>query len=256
MSKQILKIIVSIIILLPFAVLLVLSLGRNWAYPAILPSVWTLENWRVLLLAQSDLGQSLLLSLTISLCIAVVATALSFFTSKFIAFSAKRHRWLLVAYFPYVFAPVILAACIQFYFLRLGLSGNVWGVMLGQLLIAYPFGVILFVGFWNERLRAMEQLVATLGGNTWQTYTKVLLPIAKGALLVCFFQTFLISWFEYGLTTLIGVGKIQTLTLKVFQYVNEANIFYAALASVLLALPPVVLLWLNKRFIFTSDVRH
>ncbi len=254
MTKQILKIALSIIILLPFAVLLVLSLGRNWAYPAVLPSVWTLGNWWTLLLSQSDLGQSLLLSLTISLSIAVVVTVLSFFTSKFIAFSAKRHRWLLVAYFPYVFAPVILAACIQFYFLRMGLWGNVLGVVLAQLLITYPFGVILFVGFWNEQMRSMEQLVATLGGNTWQTYTKVLLPIAKGALLVGFFQTFLISWFEYGLTTLIGVGKIQTLTLKVFQYVSEANIFYAALASVLLALPPVILLWMNKRFVLYQNI--
>ena len=98
----------------------------------------------------------------------------------------------------------------------------------------------------------MEQLVATLGGNTWQTYTRVLLPMAKGALLVCFFQTFLISWFEYGLTRLIGVGKVQTLTLKVFQYVNEANIFYAALASILLAMPPILLLWINKKFVFVK----
>ncbi|MEO1805346.1 MAG: ABC transporter permease, partial [Bacteroidota bacterium] len=59
-----------------------------------------------------------------------------------------------------------------------------------------------------------------------------------------------ISWFEYGLTTLIGVGKIQTLTLKVYQYVNEANIYFAALASCLLFLPPLILIWVNKRFVF------
>lgn len=103
-------------------------------------------------------------------------------------------------------------------------------------------------------MRSMEQLVATLGGNTWQTYIKVLLPVAKGALLVCFFQTFLISWFEYGLTTIIGVGKVQTLTVKVFQYISEANIFYAALASCLLVAPPIVLLWINKRFVFVKHI--
>jgi putative spermidine/putrescine transport system permease protein len=252
MRKYFFTIILSIFILLPFLVLAVLSFGRNWAYPFVLPATFTLDNWRTLLLAQSDLSQSVALSLFISISISAVVTLLSFFTSKFISFSRWRRRWLLIAYFPYVFPPVILAACVQYYFLRLGWAGSTGGVILAQLFITYPFGVIIFTGFWNERLRNMEQLVATLGGNTWQTYTRVLLPMAKGALLVCFFQTFLISWFEYGLTRLIGVGKVQTLTLKVFQYVNEANIFYAALASILLAMPPILLLWINKRFVFVK----
>ena len=101
---------------------------------------------------------------------------------------------------------------------------------------------------------SFEQLISTLGGNTWQAYTRVLFPMAKGAIMTCFFQIFLISWFEYGLTALVGVGKVQTLTLKVFQYVNEANIFFAALASCLLVFPPLLLLWLNKRFVFSRMV--
>lgn len=185
---------------------------------------------------------------------AAIVTLASFITSKHIAFSRWREQWLLLAYAPYVFAPVILGACLQFFFLKFGLSGNIYGVLLAQLFITYPFGIILFSGFWNQQMRAMEQLVATLGGNTLQTYIKVLLPIAKGALLICFFQTFLISWFEYGLTVIIGVGKVQTLTVKVFQYVNEANIFYAALASCLLVVPPIILLWLNRKFIFTKVI--
>ncbi len=71
-------------------------------------------------------------------------------------------------------------------------------------------------------------------------------------LLICFFQTFLISWFQYGLTLLIGAGKVQTLPIKVYDYVNEANIFYAAMASCLLILPPAALLWVNKRFVFNE----
>lgn len=250
--KRLLKYGFAAAVLFPFIFLLVLSFGQNWRFPALLPSVWTTDNWDFLLAAQSDLGQSLVRSLGVSGSIAFVATGLSFFTAKHIAYHRLRERLLTVAYFPYVFAPVVLAATLQFYFIRLGLAGKVGGVMLAQLFIAYPFGVIFFTAFWNERMRAMEQLSATLGGNAWQTFRWVLLPAAKGALLVCFFQTFLISWFEYGLTTLIGVGKVQTLTVKVFQYIGEANIFYAALASVLLVLPPVALLWVNKRVLFKT----
>ncbi|MCF8243789.1 MAG: ABC transporter permease subunit [Saprospiraceae bacterium] len=252
MLRKPLKYTFAAAVLFPFAFLLALSFGQNWRFPAVLPATWTTDNWHFLLAGQSDLGQSLLRSLGISVGIATVATGLSFFTAKHIAYHPWRERWLTVAYFPYVFAPVILAATLQFYFLRLGLAGKVGGVLLAQLFIAYPFGVIFFTGFWNERMRAMEQLSATLGGNGWQTFRRVLVPAAKGALLVCFFQTFLISWFEYGLTSLLGVGKVQTLTVKVFQYIGEANIFYAALASVLLVLPPVGLLWVNKRVLFKT----
>ncbi|MCB0559835.1 MAG: ABC transporter permease [Lewinellaceae bacterium] len=242
------------VLLFPFVFLLMLSLGRRWAYPALLPGAWTLANWQAVWSMQAGLGESLFLSLALSLSITTVSTFGSFWVSKQVAYHRYRHRWLVLAYLPYVFAPVILAACLQYFFIRTGLSGKLEGVALAQFFITLPYGIIFFTSFWTERLLALEQLIATLGGNSWQAYTKVLLPVAKGPILTCFFQLFLISWFEYGLTALIGVGKVQTLTLKVFQYVNEANIFFAALASCLLVLPPIVLLWLNKRYVFSKVI--
>ena len=248
------SLVIIAVILFPFAFLLMLSLGRRWAYPGLLPAEWTLHNWQAIWGGQAGLGESLLLSLALSLSIAMIATAGSFWVSKQVAYHRYRQRWLVLAYLPYVFAPVILAACLQYFFIRTGLSGKFEGVAIAQLFITFPYGLIFFTSFWTERMLALEQLIATLGGNTWQAYTKVLLPVAKGPILTCFFQLFLISWFEYGLTALIGVGKVQTLTLKVFQYVNEANLFFAALASCLLVLPPIVLLWLNKRYVFSKMI--
>lgn len=248
------NLVIILAILFPFAFLLMLSAGRRWPYPSLLPEEWTLNNWLSITGVQGGLGESLFLSLALSISIATVATLGSFWVSKQVAYHRWRRHWLLMAYLPYVFAPVILAACLQYFFIRTGLSGRIGGVALAQLFITFPYGLIFFTGFWTERMLSLEQLIATLGGNTWQAYTRVLLPVARGALLTCFFQLFLISWFEYGLTTLIGVGKVQTLTLKVFQYVNEANIFFAALASCLLAAPPIVLLWVNKRYVFSKII--
>ena len=249
---RVLRIVLVLAILFPFAFLLMLSLGRQWVFPAVLPAEWAANNWVEAVVQGGELAQSLAVSLIISLLVALVATGLGFWTSKSLNETRWGKRLLRLAYLPYIFAPVILAACLQVYFLTISLSGRMSGVLLAQLFIAYPFAVIFFGSFWNERLRATGQLAATLGANLWQTFVRVFLPIARGPLLVCFFQTFLISWFEYGLTMLIGVGKVQTLTVKVFQFVNEANIFYAALAGCLLAVPPVLILWLNKRYIFVQ----
>ncbi|MFT6749600.1 MAG: putative spermidine/putrescine transport system permease protein, partial [Flavobacterium sp.] len=53
-----------------------------------------------------------------------------------------------------------------------------------------------------------------------------------------------------GLTRIIGAGKIKTLTLSVFKYINEANVFYSALASCLLIIPPMLLIYINKKVLF------
>jgi putative spermidine/putrescine transport system permease protein len=240
----------ALLILLPFGLLGMLSLSRGWLFPDILPEAWTLAHWADIFRAGNSLGGSFLLSLGLSLTVAALATLLGFFTSRSIAFHPQRNRLLVLAYFPFVLSPVIYAATLYFYFVKMGLAGKLLGVLVGHLLITYPYALILLVSFWSPRMQAFEALSTTLGGSPAQTFRKVLLPLAKGILLVCFFQTFLISWFEYGLTSLIGVGKVQTLTIKVYQFVQEANPFYAALASCLLVLPPLVLLWLNKRYLF------
>jgi putative spermidine/putrescine transport system permease protein len=235
----------------PLLWLAVLSVGRQWPYPGLLPQVWTTEHWIGLLGGRSDLTYSLAFSLGLSGGVAVLITGLSFWMSRAVAYHRRRRYWLLAAYLPYVFSPVILAACLQYFFLRADMTGTVAGVFIAQVLITTPYGVIFFTSFWNEPIRALEQLAYTLGSSRRQAAARVIWPAARGTLLTGFFQIFLISWFEYGLTQLIGLGKAPTLTIKVFQYVQEANLFYAALAGTLLALPPVVLLWVNKRFVFS-----
>lgn len=251
--KKVFQILFAVSVIFPMAFLLALSLGKGWSYPSVFPAQWTWENWKSIFTANNDLGSIFLVSLGISISIAFFNTALAFFTSKHIAYSKHRNKLMVLAYLPYVLAPVILAATLQFYFVFAGLSGTIAGVMLGQFFIAYPFGVIILNSFWNEKIKAMEDLSRTLGSNSWQTFKRVLLPVSKNALLLCFFQTFLVSWFEFGLTNLLGVGTIPTLTVSVFGFVNEANLFYAALACCLLILPPMALIWFNKRYIFRTN---
>ncbi|SFG04620.1 ABC transporter permease [Pontibacter chinhatensis] len=250
MLRRILTAILITAILLPFLFFGVLSVGQAWFYPSILPQRFTLSNWQELLVGQSELQLSLLLSLLLGMGVAILATLAGFVISKEIARAKYKNRWLLLAYWPFVLSPVVLAILVQRFFLLTGMSGEVIGVLLGQFILAFPFAVIFFQSFWTYEILQMEQQSQTLGASAVYTLQQVLLPLAKPLLLICFFQTFLISWFEYGLTQFIGLGKIKTLTILVFKYVNEANIFHAALASLLLMLPPALLLWLNKKFVF------
>ncbi len=243
-----------LLVLFPFAYLGLLSLAGDWRFPDVWPAYIGLRNWYAVLSAETSLWQSFLLSVLISVSVATAATFSGFFISRLVYYHPKQHLLTLLSYFPYILAPVVFAACLSFFFLKLGLFGKSGGVVVAQFMVAFPYALIFFGSFWGSKTQQLEKLVATLGGNLWHTFQRVLLPMARGMLLVCFFQTFLISWFEYGLTSIIGVGKVQTLTIKVFLFIKEANFYYGALSCVLLILPPVALLYINKRYVFNKLV--
>lgn len=248
------KSLLATLFILPFAYLLVLAAAGDWRYPLVLPESWTLDH--VEQLFGSGLPGAAGLSIFISVAVALGATVAGYWTARSIAKDPRRKRLLAMAYFPYALSPVVYASCLQYYFVWSNLSGTVPGVIISQFLIVFPFAVILLVNHWDEKLMALEQLAYTLGSSSWQAMRRVLLPVSKDMLLLCFFQCFLISWFEYGLTSVIGVGKVQTLTLKVFQYIGESNASLAALSSCLLIFPPVILLWINKSILFRPSMEE
>ena len=236
--------------ILPFIYLLMLSLTSNYNYPDFLPQSYSINNWKAALQSNNGIVHGFFLSLLIASYVGGISTFLGFFLSRIIAYHKRRNLLLFTCYFPLALSPVIFALLVNYYFIRIGISGSIVGIVLAQLMIALPFGILLLNSFWNVQIKSFEEASSTLGASKTETFFKVLLPIAKPQLWVCFIQTFLISWFEYGLTTIIGVGQIKTLTLNVYQYIGEANLYYAAISSCIIVLPIVVLLWINKRFVY------
>ncbi len=252
LSKKIISSVAIILFTLPFVYLLILSFADEWRFPKLFPLGISVRRWEDALAGNNGITHGFILSLTIAFFVALFSTFLGFLISRSIAQNERRNLLLFFCYFPLALSPVIYALLVNYLFIRIGLSGSVAGIIIAQLMITLPFGILLLNSFWNQEVTAFEEISQTLGADFKQTFLKVLLPAARPQLLVCFFQTFLISWFEYGLTTIIGVGKIQTLTLKVYQYIGEANIYYAAISSCIIVFPIVFLLWINKRFIYSK----
>ena len=247
--------ILSLIVVLtiaPFVYMVLLSLSSEWRFPEVLPSYFGLRNWRLIFSAENGLLGSLGLSVIISLSVAIVSTLSGFLVSRIVFYHPRKNTLTLLTYFPYILAPVVFGACLSYFFLKIGLFGTATGVIVAQFMIGFPYALIFFSSFWGTRTKNFENLVSTLGGSQWHTFTKVLFPMASGMLLICFFQTFLISWFEYGLTSIIGIGKVQTLTIKVFLFIKESNFFLGALSCCLLIFPPVLLLYINKKYVFNK----
>ena len=231
----------------PIAYLLLLSVAEQWTFPHLFPPRLSLGLWGTIWEREQGLVQSLLVSIIISVVVAVGSTAVGFLAARYVSYHRWRRGLLFLSYIPFAMSPVVLGACVHVIFLRLGLVGSGIGVIIAQMIFALGFAVIFFVSFWNAERKALEEAARMLGATTLQTYRRVLLPVSRQALLLCFLQTFLFSWFQYGLTLLIGGGKVQTLPMVVYLYTGEANIYYAAGASILLMVPPLAMLWGNRK---------
>lgn len=249
--RLLLAAVVGVLCVLPVAYLILLSFVARWPAGQLLPEALTGAWWRQI--AGGDLGPSLLLSAGVSALVALISTVGGFCAARFVQYARRRRLWLFVAYAPFVLSPVLLGVCLMHLYLRLGLAGRVAGVVLAQVLFTLGFSTVFFTAFWSERTQQFEGLARTLGATGTQTLVRVLVPLARGLLVLCFFQTFLLSWFQYGLTLLVGQGKVQTLPLKVFNYLNEASPYVAALAACLLVLPPLLLLLVNRRIVFRAE---
>lgn len=239
---------------MPFIILPLLSMVTMWTYPSIWPDTWSTSNWNLFFRGQADIRQSFGLTIGVAMTTALVSTVAGFLLSRAMVYQKWARSGVFLSLLPVTASPVLFATILVFYFNLAGLSGTIAGVIIAQWLITIPFSIIYFISFWGKRIYQMEQAAANLGTPFLHILKEVVVPIARPFLFVCFFQTFLISWFEFGLTSVVGSGKVQTLTIKVFYYVQEASTFMAALASALLILPPAVMLWFNRKFVFKQTV--
>ena len=248
-SARVLAAVVAMLFSAPLLFLGLLSIAGPWSFPALLPESVRFDRWVHLLTGEGDLLASASRSFVLASTVGLLSTTLGLFTARAVASHRYKRGLLLAAYLPLAISPVIMGVCLLFLAIRLRLVATLFGVILAHVIFGYAFAVVIWIPFWNAEKRAYSDLVRTLGGRSRDFYWRVLLPLSRGPFVVCFFQTFLISWFQYGLTLLVGSGKVETLPLKVYDYVAEANIGYAAVAGCLLVLPPILLSWVNHRIV-------
>ena len=169
---------IALLLCLPLAALVYLSLARQWSFPALIDASFGVASWSLALGGTQGLVESLLLSTGIATSIAAACTIAGFIIARSIAYHPWRRGLLSMAYYPYLIAPVILGVMLRFYFIKLGISGTVIGVWMAQFLFIFPFAILFFAGFWSHRIQEMEGQDMTLGASPTQVFYRVLLPAA------------------------------------------------------------------------------
>jgi putative spermidine/putrescine transport system permease protein len=223
-------------LLLPYALLLVLSIGSGWTFPRLLPDRIDLTPWRHLVSDRDGMLRALATSALMSLFVGTVATAGGLLIGRSVR-SAPSMTQRFLMYVPFVVSPVIIGVCLYDLLVRLHLAGTLLGVVLAQSIVALSFAAVFFSEMWSHRTDRLEQLVRQLGGTPRDVWRHAVWPQMSGLILICFVQTALYSWVDFGLVSVLGGGRVPTVTTRVFAYIREASVNQAAMSGLILLAP-------------------
>lgn len=221
----------------PFGVLLLRSVAREWFFPALLPPAADLESWQAL--AGGRFIEVLSLTLLIGGATGALAAAGGLPVGRAIAAlrGPQRAAAAALAFLPVAAPPIALATGLQVTFLSLGLGGTVAGVVLAHTVPALAYAALFLAGIFVAYDDRIEVEARSLGATPLQVLRFVRLPLLRRPIAEAAVLGFLVSWAQVPLTLIIGGGAVRTLPVEVLAYVQAGQDRYAATGALLLVVP-------------------
>jgi multiple sugar transport system permease protein len=221
-----------------------------------IPNKPTLDNYRKIFdNPQAPMGRWFINSIGVATAATVITLALDALAAyAYARMHFPGRRILFALLLATLFLPGLMFLVPNFLTIyRLGLLNSYAGVVLPSL--ASIFGVFFLRQFFETIPHELEEAAEIDGANTWQTFFRVVLPLAKPALATLAIITFLASWNDF-LWPLLILQSPERLTLPpglASLKSAYAQSYGQAMAGAMIAAAPVLILYVAlQRFIVQS----
>ena len=249
-SGAVLAALLALFILGPLLWLLPHAFADTWRYPDLLPQGWTLRWWSTV----AD-NPDLVAAVRWSFVFAPVVTLLSAVICLPAAYAFARRdfpgrRFFLVALFSVnAFPKIGLYAAMASLFYTLNLMTTFWGVAIVQLLGTVVFMTWLPAAAFAAVPRSLEEAARDAGAGPLTVFWRVTLPLARPGILVALIMSFLAAFDEAQGTLLVGAPTYTTMPTAMYSMVTNYPEGVAAVFSLLLSVPSVLLMLGVRRHI-------
>ena len=204
---------------------------------------------------QGSFGSYLKSSAIVTVSVVVVAGVLSILSGY--AFGLMRFRGSGLLFYVFLLGLMVpMEAMIVplYYDLRdLSLTDTYWALILPQVATSVAFGTFWMRAFFRSVPRSLVEAARIDGASSWFTLWRVLLPLAKPAVLTMTVLLFMWTWNEFLLALVMVTDeglRTAPLGLSFFQGRNTSNLTLLAAGAVIVATPVVVLyMFLQRHFI-------
>ncbi len=254
-----LLIVATIIALTPILAVLVLSLGEpgrvgaqidftnanNWANYA---DVWT----------KGGFSSSMTTSAIITITVVLVSVALSVPAGYGFALMAFKGRsWIFYLMVLGILIP-LEAMIIPLYFdLRsVQLANNYMGVILPEIGFSVAFGTFWMRAYFLQSARSLVEASWLDGANSWQTLTRILVPLARPQMLTLSVLFFVWNWNDFLLPLVMLSGSdLQTAPMSLVFFVGQRSTDYAYLAAAaVITITPVIIVFVALQRSFARGI--
>lgn len=139
---------------------------------------------------------------------------------------------------------------------QLRLTNTYFGLFYIYIGFGISFGILILHGFLKGIPKAIDEAAYIDGATKWQTFTRVILPIAKPAIATLLITDFLATWNEYLLASVvINDNKLKTVPVGLLTFVGEHGTDYGYLcAGVLISVIPVMIVYLIFQSYFVEGM--
>jgi len=226
------------------------AFGGLWQYPQLLPKTWTLQGWHQVF-HDPNLSHSMRLSFEFAPVVTVLSAAICLPAAyAFSRYSFPGRRVLLISLFATnAFPKIGLYISMAGVFYSLNLMGTFLGVVIVQLIGTIVFMTWIPAAAFSAIPRSLEEAARDVGAGPLRVFFRVTFPLAAPAILVAMILTFLASFDEAQGTFLVGIPNYITMPTEMYTLVLNYPEQIAAVFSILLAIPSVILMSLARKHV-------
>lgn len=227
----------------------------DWTYPNLLPSGLTLRWWKVVLtdpLLGTAVQNSLILAPLTVLVSSVICLPAAY---AFARFQFWGRRGMLIGLFATnAFPKMGLFVTIASLFYFLNLMQTVVGILVIHVLGTVVFMTWIPAAAFASVPRSLEEAARDAGAAPIRVFFTVTLRMALPGIVVAMIMSFLASFDEAQGTYLIGAPIYMTMPTQMYTLVLNYPKQVAAVFSILLAIPSVVLMLLVRKQIMGGQL--
>lgn len=179
---------------------------------------WTLDYYRAVF---SDARLLVIVcdTLLIAFLSALMATIVGTFGALFIySVKQKRQKRLLLNLnnVLMVSPDVIIGASLLILFTMVGFKLGFYSVLLAHVAFNVPIVVIMVLPKLEELKDSLIIAARDLGANSWQVFSRILLPLITPGILSGFFMAFTYSLDDFAVTFFVSGNGFSTLSVEIF----------------------------------------
>lgn len=248
--KLILVVLILLLVVGPFVGIVIWSFARIWYWPSPVPQEFTLRYWSEVF-RQGRVLNSLILSLKIAL----ITVALSITIAIPAAYAFARYRLpaerilLFLFLMPQAFPQLPVFINLARVFGRIGLRGNMWGIILAHTMASLVFSLWIITATFKSIPLDLEQAAQNLGANRFKVFWTITFPLGIPGIIAGAIHVFLWSMGEFNAAFFIGAPFVQTAPVLMYTASAGYNMQIASVIAIILMVPSLLFMLLIEKFL-------